>query len=96
MLEKQRNQDQVSLKRTTREQQIKEAEQEQLTLENKRRALQDKKPYANFEEWEADLEKQASETRSDELEIDFIVNESVEVLLDFIEATAQASIAQAS
>lgn len=96
LLEKQRNQDQVSLKRTTREQQIKEAEQEQLSLENKRRALQGKKPYADFEEWEADLEKQAAETRSDELEIDFIVNESVEVLLDFIEATAQASIAQAS
>lgn len=96
LLEKQRSQDQVSLKRTTREQQIKEAEQEQLSLENKRRALQGKKPYADFEEWEADLEKQAAETRSEELEIDFIVNESVEVLLDFIEATAQASIAQAS
>lgn len=96
LLEKQRNQDHVSLKRTTREQEIKEAEQEQLALENKRRVLEGKKPYPNFDAWEDDVEKQAGETRSEELEIDFIVDESVEVLLDYIEATAQASIAQAS
>ncbi|KZZ10441.1 peptidase S41 [Oleiphilus sp. HI0130] len=96
LLEKQRNQAQVSLKRTTREKEIQEAEKEQLSLENRRRALDGKEPYANYEAWEEDVEKQASETRSDELEIDFIVDESVEVLLDYIEATAQASIAKAS
>lgn len=95
-LDKQRQRNRVSLNRAERELDIKEGEEAQLMLENKRRVLEDKKPFASYEEWEDDLEKQAAKVKSDELETDFIVNESVEVLLDFIEATAQASIAKAS
>jgi len=96
LLDKQRNQERVSLNKAKREAQIKEAEQAQLDLENKRRAFEGLEPYASYQAWEDDLEEQASQVKRDDLKPDFIVDESIEVLLDFIEANAQASIAQAS
>jgi len=96
LLDKQRTKDRVSLNKEVRQKEIKTAEKEQLDLENKRRSFEGKEPYADFKAWEDDVEAQASKTQSDELEVDFIVDESVEVLLDFIEVTAKASIAKAS
>ena len=99
LLDKQRNQDRVTLNRVKREQQIKESELEQLSLENKRRVINGKEPYASIEAWEDDIEQQVAAEQSSELETDFIVDESVEVLLDFIEVSKhdeESAIAKAS
>lgn len=96
LLEQQRNKNEVSLNKTQREKEIAEAEQAQLALENKRRELMGKKPYKSFEDWENDLEAQASESSDKPLEADFIVHEGVEVLIDLIEATSKAAVANAA
>lgn len=55
---------------------------------NKRRALDQLSPFKDIKEWEAFDEAQAAKEIKDE-EPDFIVEESGEVLLDFIELKTQ-------
>lgn len=84
LVEEQRKQEQVSLNRKKREQEINNSELAQLNLINKRRALKGEAPFKSFEEWEEDVEKQAGENQKKK-EVDFIMKEGAEVLLDFIE-----------
>jgi carboxyl-terminal processing protease len=90
LLEEQRQKTQVSLNKSIREKEIKEGESIQLGLNNKRRALNGDKPFASIEEWEKDIENQASKPVDNTLVPDFIINESAEILLDFIELNSQA------
>jgi carboxyl-terminal processing protease len=90
LLEEQRQKSQVTLNKAMREKEIKEGESVQLGLENKRRKLSGKKPFASIEEWEKDLENQASKPVDNTLVPDFIINESAEILLDYIEMNTQA------
>lgn len=90
LLEEQRQKSQVTLNKAMREKEIKEGEGIQLGLENKRRQLSGKKPFASIEDWEKDLENQASKPVDNTLVPDFIINESAEILLDYIEMNTQA------
>lgn len=84
LVEEQRSQEKVSLNRKQREKEISKSELAQLNLINKRRALKGETPFKSFKEWEEDVEKRTGENQPKK-ELDFVMKESAEVLLDFIE-----------
>jgi len=88
LLEEQRSRDRVSLNRQQREAENKAFDQAQLDIVNKRRALDGKPPFKDLDEWENHEEEQASREQDKE-EPDFVVEESAEVLLDYIELQTQ-------
>jgi len=90
LLDEQRQRTKVSLNKKERMQENDFYEAAQLALENKRRKLDQLKPFKTIEEWDEFIEASQSESDPDEnKEPDFIVEESAEVLLDFIELSAQ-------
>ncbi len=88
LLEEQRAKDKVSLNRAQREAENAAFDQAQLAIVNKRRALDGLPPFKDLDEWEDFIEAQASKEQEPE-EPDFVVEESAEVLLDFIELHTQ-------
>jgi len=88
LLDGQRKKDRVSLNKAKRMSESEALDKAQLTLMNKRRALDQLSPFKDIKEWEAFDEAQAAKEIKDE-EPDFIVEESGEVLLDFIELKTQ-------
>lgn len=84
LLESQRNKQQVTLNKAQRMSEDEQLEQAQLTIINKRRELEGEKPFKTVEEFETHNEQQPV-GGDKELEPDFIVRESAEVLLDYIE-----------
>lgn len=82
LLDEQRAKNKVSINRKQREKENKALDKAQLAIINKRRALDGLEAFKTVEEWENfEEDKQASKQ---EEEPDFIVEESAEVLLDFI------------
>lgn len=88
LLESQREKNQVTLNKLKRMQEDEAFEQAQLVLVNKRRELEGKEPFENFEAWEDHIE-QESTANNKELDPDFIVKEGAEVILDLIELNTQ-------
>ncbi len=82
-LEEQRDKKTFSLNREIRLQEQKQTSEKQLALVNKRRAARNEKPFASKEEWEA-FEKARADEETKAKEIDFVTQESGEVLIDLI------------
>ncbi|MCP5160394.1 MAG: carboxy terminal-processing peptidase [Hahellaceae bacterium] len=82
-LETQREKRPLSLNRETRLQEQKQATEKHLSLVNKRRLAKGELPFANKDEWEAFEKAQANDTNKKK-ELDFVIQESGEVLVDLI------------
>jgi len=88
LLKTQRAKDKVSLNEKQRELENEQFDKAQLAIINKRRKLDNLAPFKDLKEWEKFEEKKASDDKKDE-EPDFVVKESAEVLLDFIDLQQQ-------
>ena len=84
LLEGQRAKQEVTLNKEKRMREDDALEAAQLSLVNKRRGIEGKPPFKDIEAWESYIEEEASKTDQD-LEPDFVVKESAEVLLDLID-----------
>ena len=95
LLETQRARDRVTLNKKERENENITFDKAQLTIINKRRALDKLTPFKSIDEWTEFQKAQASNTEEDKDKADFVIKESAEVLLDFLELqevlTAKAS-----
>lgn len=90
LLEQQRSKNKVTLNKTKRMHEDESLEAAQLAIVNKRRQLEGKDPFKDFQAWEDHLEEEANQGDS-EPEPDFVVKEGAEVLLDFIELQTQVA-----
>ncbi len=93
LLEEQRKRDRVSLNKAERQAQNEAFDRAQLAIINKRRELEKLPPFKTIKEWEDFEETQTDEDRDIS---DFIVEESAEVLLDFVELQTQMATANAA
>lgn len=95
LLETQRAKDRVTLNKKEREHENVTFDKAQLAIINKRRALDKLEPFKTIDDWSEFQKAQASNTEEDEDKADFVIKESAEVLLDFVELqqvlTAKAS-----
>jgi carboxyl-terminal processing protease len=97
LLDSQRAKDRVTLNKKERVLENAQLDKAQLTIINKRRALEKKTSFKSIDDWTEFQKEQASKTddEKDEEEADFVIKESAEVILDFVELqkvlTAKAS-----
>ncbi|MFT7186046.1 MAG: carboxyl-terminal processing protease [Pseudohongiellaceae bacterium] len=97
LLETQRARDRVTLNKKERELENITFDKAQLTIINKRRALDKLASFKSIDDWTEFQKEQASKTEDDKEKdkADFVIKESAEVLLDFVELqevlTAKAS-----
>jgi len=87
LMETQRAKDRVTLNKKERELENIKFDKAQLTIINKRRKLDKLDPFKNIDDWTAFLKEQSSKTEEDKEKekADFVIKESAEVLLDFVE-----------
>jgi len=83
LLESQRSKEKVTTNEKQRKSENSKFDAAQLSLINKRRKLDKLEPFKNLDDWTKSEEQKATDTDKKE-EPDFIVEESAEVLLDFI------------
>ena len=93
LLEEQRQRDRVSLNKNERQSQNEAFDRAQLAIINKRRELENQPPFKTIQDWEDFQETQTDEDRDI---TDFIVEESAEVLLDFVDLQTQMATASAA
>tara|TARA_R110001592_G_scaffold138511_5_gene357716 strand:+ start:16715 stop:18853 length:2139 start_codon:yes stop_codon:yes gene_type:complete len=83
-LNSQRDKKQLTLNEALRKAENKELDKIRLSLINKRRSLKNLETFKSLEDWNKFEEKDALENHDKAKEPDFIIEESAEVLLDFI------------
>ncbi|MFT6266539.1 MAG: carboxyl-terminal processing protease [Oleiphilaceae bacterium] len=87
LLESQRAKDRVTLNKNKRELENSTFDNAQLTIINKRRDLETLTRFKSIDDWTEYLKEQAGKTEEekDKDKADFVIKESAEVLLDFVE-----------
>ena len=96
LLEEQRSKDRVTLNKKERKLENTTFDKAQLAIINKRRELDKLEPFKNMDDWSEFQKEQASNTEEDKDDNDFVIKESAEVLLDFVELQAEVLTAKAS
>jgi len=85
LLESQRAKEKVTLNKKQREIENTKFEDAQLAIINKRRKLDSLEPFKSIDAWSEFQKEKASTPDEDDEKPDFIIEESAEVLLDFVE-----------
>jgi len=85
LLETQRAKDRVTINEEKRKIENAQFDAAQLSLVNKRRKLENLEPVKSLDEWANSEKDKAAESTDKKIEPDFVVKESAEVLLDFID-----------